>query len=181
TSNAIDTASGVSRLTSLTFRRGKRGAPMNLSVLSAIASVALEVVERFLACCTAPKRVARARPELAGEMGVLGAGARAGSRLVSEQQPTPAAGLGWGDAILAQLAPAILGQPVGGPGGRQHRADGSLGDTDAQQSDLDLQGDQVHGRTAGVRGRYRHLDTSILDVDAAQNPEIGNGQDRDLR
>src|SRR5262245_24889155 len=103
TSNATDTASGVSRLTSLTSSRWKRGAvAMTLPLALPIASVALEIIERFLACGTAPEPLARGRPELGEEMGVVGAAARAGDRLVPEQQPTPTASLGWSDAIRAQ-------------------------------------------------------------------------------
>src|SRR5262249_57442797 len=112
-------------------------------------------------------------------MGVVRATARAGDCLVPEEQPTPTTtGLGWSDAILAQLAPAVLGQPVRGPGRRQHRADASCGDSGAAQRDLDLQGDHIYGRTAGVRGRYRHLDASILDTDAPHHAPAGTADAR---
>src|SRR6266404_153507 len=83
-------------------------------------SVTFEIIERLAAALAAPQRLARGRTEFGQHLGIPGAALRARHLLYPEQRAAGATGQRRRDAVLPELAAAVLAHPVGGPGRRQH-------------------------------------------------------------
>src|SRR5262245_11681742 len=98
----------------------------------------LEVIEGFAAAFAAPQRLAGSRAEFGEQFGVFRTALRASHLLLAEQRTSAGSVDRRRDAVLAQLPPSVLAHPVGGPGRRQHGADGRLRDSFALQRKLDL-------------------------------------------
>src|SRR5215831_15848594 len=107
-------------------------------------SVTFEIIEGLAAAPAAPQRLAGGRTEFGQELGVVRAALRTGDRLHTEQRATRTCRLRRRDAVLLELAAAVLAHPVGGPGRRQYGADFWLRKALALQRKLDLERDHVH-------------------------------------
>src|SRR6185503_1816965 len=92
---------------------------------------------------------------------------------------------GWGDAELPELAPAVVADPVGGPGRRQDGADPDQSDAGRLQRRLDVPGDDGSGRAPGVgRGQLDQqcgIVTTLTPADVTHDAEVVQGEHRDLR
>src|ERR1700758_18793 len=97
-----------------------------MTMWSASRSMTLEIIEGFAAGLAAPQRLAGGRAEFGQQLGMVRTALRAGYLLHAEQRAARACAHRWRDAVLLQLAAAILAHPVGGPGRRQHGADSRL-------------------------------------------------------
>src|SRR5262252_853870 len=124
-------AGGTARVATIvsrvSWRTSATVSEWNLLILGS-RSVALEVVEGLQARVAAVQRLARRRAELAGDAHVARTAVRACRPAAWQRRPRPSADVGDGDrllrrqsdrrrdAVVTQLALALLAHPVGGPG-----------------------------------------------------------------
>src|SRR4051794_28898674 len=97
----------------------------------------LEIIERFAARLATPQRLAGGRAEFGQQLGIPRTALRARHLLLAEQRAARAGSLRRRDAVLAELVAAVLAHPVGGPGRRQHGADGRPCETRTLQRQFD--------------------------------------------
>src|SRR5205085_10914038 len=131
TRNRIERASAVSSTSSATSRLWK-------VTLKSHLSVAFEQVERLRAVAAAPEGLARGRAETADLLRLHGPALRAVHRAFGRR----------GDAVSGELGPAFRGDPVGGPGGREHGLDRDVAVAGGVERIADVAFDDVAGRAA---------------------------------
>ncbi len=146
-------------------------------------SQALELIEGLQAGVALPQRLAGRAAEGREHHGVRGAALRTGHHRLFALQRTDVGGLlRRGDAVLLQLAPALFGDPVGGPGGGEAQLYLHGRHPALQQFLLDVGGHHVHGGAAGVGGGDGHDRLTVrIHVHATYHAQLHHADGRDLR
>ena len=145
--------------------------------------VALEVLKRLIAGQASVLGLAGSSAKLGDELRVGRSTAGTGNRVVLEEAYRALGRILWrGNAVLLQLALAVGGHPVGGPGGRKLLVDADGPDAVTSEHHADLHGDNVHSRTTRIGGSNDYVNLALFTyMDFTHDTQVQYIEDRNFR